>query len=119
MRTTANQAQGLTRLIAAMSSNMLAGYEEVFPDRYIATIEGDGGLSLSKWEPRLQHHKVFGNLQAGSEWIHASLNDDWRAGAVIDTHRGIVVASSGMPVPFGAENDRVVCLVRDWWVGDY
>jgi hypothetical protein len=112
------RSHGLAKLKAALS-HPLAGYEEAFPNRYLATIEGDGGLSLGKWEPYLQHHKAFVDVHAATRWIHASMSDDWNAGTVLDTQSGTIVASSGMPMPSGEEGNRVARFVRDSWVGDY
>lgn len=114
------RSEGLAKLRAALSStNPLTGYMDAIPSRYLATIEGDGGLSLGKWEPYLQYHQLFDDFHAAMRWIHTSMCDDWKIGLVLDTLSGTVAASSGMPLPSGAESDRVVGVVRDWWVGDY
>ena len=111
---------GMTTLAAALLSvHLLKGYEETVSSRYIAAVEGDGGLSLSKWEPYLMRHEIFDDLNVAENWIHAAMNDDWHAGTVLDTQPGIIVASAGMPLPDGKEGGRVARVVRDWWVGAY
>lgn len=115
-----NRMADMAKLATALSSaNPFVGYEETISGRYIATIEGDGGLSLSKWEPYIVLHGVFDDLQGAKEWIHSTMSDDWNAGTVLDTQSGTIVASAGMPLPSGNEANRVARVVRDWWVGAY